>query len=118
MFFKMYLYDKMETLGQKIKRLRKNKNLSQVAVADAIGITRPFLTGIETGREAPGRNTLIAIANFFDVSIDWLTNNQNKEEATYILNKKEAQLLSAFRDMEPDKAEMFLKLMLDYSKQK
>lgn len=103
----------METLGKKIKRLRQLRNLSQVTVADAIGITRPFLTGIERGREAPGRETLVALANFFEVSVDWLVNSQNKDEATYTLNKKEAQLLFAFRNMSEEKADMFLKLMTD-----
>lgn len=54
----------MEILGQKIKKLRKEKKLTQAEVDEALGVSRPFFTGIERGREYPGRKTLVATAIF------------------------------------------------------
>lgn len=103
----------METLGQKIKKLRKEKNLTQAEVAEALGVSRPFLTGIERGREYPGRETLMATAIFFNVSLDWLTSDKESDSPAQALDEKEALLLYAYRHMKAEKAEMFLNLMLE-----
>ncbi|CAK7193119.1 HTH-type transcriptional regulator Xre [Commensalibacter sp. Nvir] len=108
----------MQLLGPKLKQLRREKKLTQIEVAEAIGVSRPFLTAIENGREYPGRETLMATANFFNVTLDWLTEDQNKEMPARALNDQEALLLYAYRNMEPTKAELFLKLMLDASDKK
>lgn len=52
----------MEILGQKIKKLRKK--ITQAEIDEALGVSRPFFTGIERGREYPGRKTLVATAIF------------------------------------------------------
>lgn len=108
----------MNLLGQKLKKLRKDQKLTQVDVAAAIGVSRPFLTAIENGREYPGRETLMATANFFNVSLDWLTGDQQLSSPAKALNEQEALLLYAYRHMDSEKAEMFLKLMLDSSDKK
>ncbi|QNT77593.1 helix-turn-helix domain-containing protein [Entomobacter blattae] len=62
----------MNDIGFRIRQLRKERNLTQVEVAVALGISRPFLTAIENGNNSPGRATLSAIAEYFQVSVDWL----------------------------------------------
>lgn len=102
----------MNTLGHKIKTLRKEKQLTQVEVAAAIGVSRPFLTAIENGREYPGRETLRATANFFNVSLDWLTGDEPDESTDKAQNKQETLLLNAFRSLPKNEAEIHLQLML------
>jgi transcriptional regulator with XRE-family HTH domain len=57
-------------LGAKLKALRQARGLKQVEAAEAIGIRRSTLAGIETGGDLPGRETLFAIARFYAVSLD------------------------------------------------
>lgn len=52
----------MEILGQKIKKLRKK--ITQAEIDEALGVPRPFFTGIERGRKYPGRETLMATVIF------------------------------------------------------
>lgn len=40
--------------------------------AEAIGISRSTLSSIENGHDLPGRDTLFAIANFYNVSTEFL----------------------------------------------
>ncbi len=68
--------------GNKLKSLRENKGLLQKDLADILCI-KPSTVGMyEQGRREPDNNMLKKIANYFEVSIDYLldNNNLNKEE--------------------------------------
>ena len=43
----------MNTIGEKIKTLRKNKNLSQEDFAEKIGVTQSTITKWENGVQSP-----------------------------------------------------------------
>lgn len=101
-------------IGEKIRFLRKNKGLSQVQLAVEIGCTRSYISHIETNQNLPGRVMCQTLADFFNVSIDWLMNYQNNDIIT--INKEEIELLKAFRTLPPEKAEMYYQLMLDAAK--
>ena len=59
-----------ETLGQKIKRLRKAKGLTQRVLADAVGIDFTYLSKIENGNipYPPSSKTLRKLAEQLEVS--------------------------------------------------
>ncbi|GAA0177137.1 helix-turn-helix transcriptional regulator [Clostridium sediminicola] len=50
-----------------IKILRAKNELTQEDLAIAIGISRPALSEIETGKVIPGGKTIIKIANYFGI---------------------------------------------------
>jgi transcriptional regulator with XRE-family HTH domain len=52
---------------------RKKRGLTQKEVAEIIGISREFYCQIERGERAPGFNTAIRIADFFNVNVRMLT---------------------------------------------
>lgn len=62
----------LKTLPQRAAWLRSRKGVTAEVAADVIGISRGFLSGIETGSDVPGRDTLIAIADYYSVAVDWL----------------------------------------------
>ncbi|MBP3348233.1 MAG: helix-turn-helix transcriptional regulator [Clostridia bacterium] len=64
------------TIGERIKSLRLDGNYTQQQVADAVGITKSLVSMIESGKRAPGRNAMIKIAEFFNVSLDYLSGAQ------------------------------------------
>lgn len=55
-----------------IKKLRKSQRLTLEEVANGIGSTKSYIWELEDGRTNPGLNTLINLADFFDVTIDEL----------------------------------------------
>ncbi|EAK8929999.1 helix-turn-helix domain-containing protein [Listeria monocytogenes] len=55
-----------------LKKLRKNENLTQDQLASKIGITRDTLANYETGRREPDFTTLKNIAEYFNVTTDYL----------------------------------------------
>ena len=60
------------SIGKRIRSLRKERDLKQVVVAEAVGLERASLSMIENGHDRPGLQTLRALADFFGVSLDYL----------------------------------------------
>ena len=56
---------------ERVRELRKEKGLTQVEVAQAVGITSRAFQTLEAGKN-PGFVSLIKLADFFNVSIDYL----------------------------------------------
>lgn len=56
---------------EKIKMLRKELRMSQPAVAAEMGLSMRGYQNIELGTE-PRYSSLLRIAEFYDVSVDWL----------------------------------------------
>lgn len=59
-------------LGKRLQALRVSKNLPQTAIAELLGISRPAYSYYENGRRQPPAESLILLADYFHVSIDWL----------------------------------------------
>lgn len=62
----------METLPTRMKKLRENRRIYQREIAEALGVTTRAYQFYESGRSEPSIKTLIAIADYFQVSIDYL----------------------------------------------
>lgn len=56
----------------KIKELREEKGLMQKELGDIIGISQNTLSQYENGKREPDYETLKKIAEYFDVSTDYL----------------------------------------------
>ncbi len=56
-------------LGQKIKRLRTEKGISQISFSEMIGIENSNLSRIESGRTNPTYTTLNKIATALGISL-------------------------------------------------
>lgn len=59
-------------IGEKIKALRKAKNISQESLANVLGVTFQAVSKWETGTTAPEISLIPPLASFFGVSIDEL----------------------------------------------
>ena len=60
-------------LGKNLKRIRKQKNVSQGDIARALKVGRSFITNIENGKTNPTLATIAKIAKAVGVSISELT---------------------------------------------
>ena len=59
-------------LGDKIKEIRKSKNISQEALAGMLKINRNYLSRIETGKSEPSSTILKHIAEIFNIDLNTL----------------------------------------------
>ena len=59
-------------LASRLKELRNQKNITQEELANHLSIPRGTYAHYELGKREPDYNMLLRIANFFDVSTDYL----------------------------------------------
>ncbi len=57
---------------KRLKELRTEKGVSQVYIAEILGITDRGYRKYEAGDNEPTMSILIALADYFDVSLDYL----------------------------------------------
>ena len=55
-----------------LKKLRKEKKLTQVALQMKTGIEQALLSKFENGERIPPTETLVILADFYNVSIDYI----------------------------------------------
>ncbi|QTX33242.1 helix-turn-helix transcriptional regulator [Aminithiophilus ramosus] len=58
--------------SERLKSLRKARGVTQKALAASLGLSERHYQGIEYGETKPGFDNLIALADYFDVSLDYL----------------------------------------------
>ena len=91
----------------RIKELREERNLTPLDIAKAINTTQSNIGRWEKGINEPASSYLIALADFFNCSIDYLVGREDdfgtvlSSEAVQQLNlsEDEKKLLSNFRQL-------------------
>ena len=61
-----------QAFGEILKDLRLEKGIGQVELAKSINVSKGIISLWENGLREPNMSSLIAIAKFFNVSIDYL----------------------------------------------
>ena len=62
----------MGDIGKRIKELREAHHLSQAEFAKLCGSNQATVAKTETGKTAPSLKLLMGIAEYFDISMDYL----------------------------------------------
>lgn len=62
----------MHILAKRLKELRENRRIYQREIAEYLGLSFRGYQDYETGQSEPKLKTLIAIADYYHVSIDYL----------------------------------------------
>lgn len=107
----------------RLKELRSLRGLSQVALAEKLGMSKSTIGAYETGDRKPSYEVLEELADFFNVTIDYITGKEGG--STYYIDPEAAamaqeisenpelhMLFSALRDASPKD----LKLVADMVK--
>ena len=69
------------TFGQILRSLREERNLKQDTICDALNIEQSTLSNYENDRRKPKLDLAIKVADFFNVSLDYLL---GREEDVYV----------------------------------
>ena len=63
-----------------LKELRKEKGLSQIAVQMQTGIEQALISKSENGERVPPTETLMQLADFYGVSMDYIMGRTDRKE--------------------------------------
>lgn len=94
-------------LGEKVRELLDERNMSQKELAKELHMAASTLNGYITGKRQPDYGTLIDIAEFFHVSTDYLLGVSS--QAVHLdspLSVREENLVGLYRNLQPDKQDM------------
>jgi len=69
-------------LGKRLAELRKARKLTQADLSKMLGIHRGTYANYEAGNREPDNETLQKLADFFEVSTDWLLGRTNVYQIT------------------------------------
>ena len=83
-------------LNEKLLQLRKQKGLTQEALADALFVSRTAISKWESGRGYPNIDSLKAIAQYFGITVDQLLSS---EELLTLAEHDQKQKERHFRDL-------------------
>ena len=90
-------------LGKELKRLRKERNISQEEIAEYLHIARQTYSHYETGRIQPPFRSLFALKTFYNIPLSNLLKYMNIDsESVDIQSVQEEELISYFRKL-PEK---------------
>lgn len=79
------------SFDKKLKALRLENEMTQKYVAARLNVARSTIAGYETKNRQPSHEKLTALANLFDVTVDYLL----EDEETIHLNSSKTHLYSA-----------------------
>lgn len=65
--------------SERLKDLRKQAGITQVDVAEKLGISQPAYASWERGVKKPTQENLVKIAQILNVSVDYLVGNSEKK---------------------------------------
>lgn len=86
--------------GERLQHLRKTRNLSQKEVSNALSISASVLSNYESSERTPSLENLIALADFYRCSTDYLLGMERYKPSTLLdvsgLTEEQIQLLRAF----------------------
>ena len=86
-------------IGERLKKLRKDKVIKQEELADIIGVQKSTVSLYELGKNDPSDKVKIEIAKYFNISLDYLIGVID-EPVPYFSNQLFVKLLD---DMSSDK---------------
>ncbi len=103
----------------RIKQLREENELSQAKLAKALQVGVGSVGMWESTSEIPPTKKLIRIADFFDVSLDYLVGRSDDRHETSQnypsqLSQEEKKLLSDWRGLAPELRQMIKDLILSW----
>lgn len=88
----------METFGQRLKSLRNKRGISQNELSKHIGVSKSSVNMYERDEREPGFETLEAIADFFNVNMDYLLGRGPR--ITTSINSQEISITAQINEKE------------------
>ena len=120
----------MASFKEMLKYLRVRDNLSQAELADKLGVAKSTIRMYEVGKREPDFETLEAIADFFNVDMNFLLGKDGSENDHYYLNDETREiaqevfenpdmrtLFKVARDIPPERLKAHIEFMKSLKEQ-
>lgn len=102
--------------SERLKELRKKANLTQVEVAEKLGISQPAYASWERGVKKPTQENLVRIAQVLNASVDYLVGNS--EEKSDELDNIELLFRMNSKGLTDEEKKVFKKELIEFMEER
>ena len=102
--------------SERLKNLRKQAGLTQVDVAEKLGISQPAYASWERGVKKPTQENLVKIAQILNVSVDYLVGNL--KEKTDKLDNIELLFRMNSKGLTDEEKDIFRKELIEFMEER
>ena len=102
--------------SERLKKLRKDAGLTQVDVANKLGISQPAYASWERGVKKPTQENLVKIAQILNVSVDYLVGNS--QETLDELDNIELLFRMNSKGLSEEEKEIFKKELIEFMEER
>ncbi|KXU59192.1 helix-turn-helix domain-containing protein [uncultured Streptococcus sp.] len=104
--------------SERLKDLRKQARLTQVDVAEKLGISQPAYASWERGAKKPTQDNLVKIAQILNVSVDYLVGNSDEENTNKELEDIELLFRMNSNGLTDEEKEIFKKELIEFMEER
>ena len=102
--------------SERLKTLRKQAQLTQVDIAEKLGISQPAYASWERGIKKPTQENLVKIAQILNVSVDYLVGNSDYTEDK--LDNIELLFRMNSKGLTEEEKEVFKKELIEFMEER
>ena len=100
--------------SERLKKLRKEAGLTQVDVAEKLGISQPAYASWERGVKKPTQENLIKLSKILYVSVDYLLGNTESKQTSDVLEDIELLFRMNSKDLTKEEKEIFERELIEF----
>lgn len=100
--------------SERLKKLRKEAGLTQVDVAEKLGISQPAYASWERGVKKPTQENLIKLSKILYVSVDYLLGNTESKQTSDVLEDIELLFRMNSKDLTKEEKEIFKRELIEF----
>ena len=98
-------------LGQRIKTLRKKRDLSQKALAAIIGVSLSVLNRYESGIHAPAVEVLVLLGKHLETTLDFLIAGEESTSTAPLHSKRLLERLGDLQELDDREQDLVVELI-------
>lgn len=104
--------------SERLKNLRKEAGLTQVDVAEKLGISQPAYASWERGIKKPTQDNLVKLSKILYVSVDYLLGNTENRQTSDVLEDIELLFRMNSKGLTEEEKEIFKKELIEFMKKR
>ncbi len=89
----------------RLKEIRNKKNITQIRLSIAAEVSQETISAYESGKALPSAETLIKIADFLDVSIDYLLERTDNPLVNSSVKDEDNEIISIYHSLDKSQKE-------------
>lgn len=104
--------------SERLKTLRKEAGLTQVDVAEKLGISQPAYASWERGVKKPTQENLVKLSKILYVSVDYLLGNTENKQTSDVLEDIELLFRMNSKGLTEEEKEIFKRELIEFIKER